>query len=98
VTRRVVPPDDDPRFQRWLNEVGPPPPSLFEPDEEQWPVARPVVAGVAMGAAILGMATAVGLAWALAFRVIPPVVAGGGLVITVAVTAGCLYYLLSRAS
>lgn len=94
MTSPRVPADDDPRFNRWLAEVGPPPP--LPPDDV--PLVRPLIAGIAMAAAVTGMGIAIGIAWGFAFGAITAVIAIPGLIVTVAFTAAVLYYLLSRAS
>lgn len=90
-----IPPDDDPRFQQWIRDIGPL--KDLPPDEEEYP-GRPVAAALATCSAIAGMGVCVGVAWCLVLHLVTPLSAlvliiGGG-----AVAGFALIYLVSQAS
>jgi hypothetical protein len=96
-TSPEIPPDDDPRFQQWIRDIGPLQ-NLAPDDDDKNNQGRPVVAALATCSAIAGMGISIGVAWCLVFQLVTPLNALVFIVGGCAVAGFAFIYLVRHAS
>lgn len=93
--RASIPPDDDPRFEQWIRDIGP----LQELEPELTDrVAQPTVtSAVALIGATIGVGAALGVALALVLNAVTVVLACVLIGVGTVLAVGSLAYLVWRA-